>query len=138
MLKDLDRAVELVDLPDIDGGHPCVPCCAAAWRTGRCARDRCGLRSSSGARSVDGTMAPGPAPGNSRGWRAGGTHLSRRKGSPDTAGEITIKRQMQPILCIMVEFTRSEVLFSSSLGSPALSVQVEQDENRDLIEREGS
>src|SRR4051812_30137060 len=54
------RAVELVDLPDIDGGHPCVPCGAAAWRIGRCARDRCGLRSPNGARSVDGLWRSGP------------------------------------------------------------------------------
>jgi site-specific DNA recombinase len=35
---------------------------------------------------------------------------------PDTVGEITTRRQMQPILCIMVEFVRVEVLFSSSLA----------------------
>src|SRR3954452_7000136 len=35
---------------------------------------------------------------------------------PDTVGEVTTRRQTQPILCIMVEFVRVEVLFSSSLA----------------------
>src|SRR4051794_12928336 len=34
----------------------------------------------------------------------------------DTVGEITIRRQAQPILCILVEFVRAEILFSSSLA----------------------
>src|SRR4051794_9068017 len=35
---------------------------------------------------------------------------------PDTAGEITTRRQTAPILCIMVELVGVEVLFSSSLA----------------------
>src|SRR5690349_4713946 len=34
----------------------------------------------------------------------------------DTAGEITTRRQMQPVLCIMVELDRAKVLFLFSLA----------------------
>src|SRR5690349_9289148 len=38
------------------------------------------------------------------------------KNLSDTAGEITTRRQMQPVLCIMVELDRAKVLFLLSLA----------------------
>jgi hypothetical protein len=41
---------------------------------------------------------------------------------PDTAGEITTRRQTDPILCITVEFVRATVLFFPDLAGFSAAV----------------